>query len=101
MREACLHRTPAPAVVADVVDSCGWPNARERWGWLDHGTLSRLAIKGRRAAGREKAVGNLHVGQGHIYLNRAWDGLMADRLDLPAAAEALGLSAATLTRGNA
>nr|USU31528.1 hypothetical protein NG677_19735 [Methylobacterium sp. OTU13CASTA1] len=100
MNEAHLHRTPAPAVVADVVDSCGWDMARERWGWLDHGTLSRLAKKGRRAAGRETPSGN-HRNSAHRYLNKGWDGLLADRLDVPAAAEVLGLSASTLTRGNA
>lgn len=101
MNVADLHVDPDPRAVADLIDSGGMVFARERWGWLDQTTLSRMARAGRQATGRKIPTGNLHDSEGHIYLNKAWDGLMADRLGVPAAAEALGLSAATITRGNA
>lgn len=101
MTEAELHVRPDPRKVADLVDSSCFDNARECWGWLSDATLRSLAEEGRRLAGRDRPRGTLHGAGGRDLLNSGWDGHRPIRMSRPAAAAALGLSASTITAGNA
>lgn len=101
MTEADLRERPDPRKVADLVDSDGMCRARERWGWLTDASLHILAAEGRRIAGRDRPRGKLHGAGGKDLVHKGWDGYSPDRLTVPAAAAALGLSEATITRGNA
>lgn len=96
-----LYVMPAPETVAALVDSHGRHAAVERWGWLDASTLWKLTAEGRRRAGRARTSGVLHcLGAGHELMSRGWDGpeSAALRMTTDAAADALGVSAASLSR---
>ncbi|QEE39824.1 MULTISPECIES: hypothetical protein [unclassified Methylobacterium] len=96
-----LHVTPSAAKVADLVDSGGWSFAVERWGWMSPDRLRQLANEGRRAAGRVRS--SVRTNGSHNLVNIRWDGAEISMavLPVPVAAAALGLTAATVTRGTA
>lgn len=100
-----LHVTPTADKVADLVDSGGWSFAFERWGWMSPDRLSQLANEGRRHAGRVRSP--MPSSGSHNLVSIRWDGpegLMAVLpvpVPVPVAAAALGLTASTITLGNA
>ena len=101
MTDADLHVRPDPRKVADLVDSSTFATARERWGWLSDQALFALAAEGRRIAGRDRPRGALGVTGPRDLVHAGWDGHLPIRMSRPAAAAALGLSASTITAGNA
>lgn len=101
MTEADLRVRPDPRRVADLIVSSGFDHARERWGSVNAKTLCALAREGRRLAGLERPRGTLHGAEGEDLVHRGWDGHRPARMSGRDAAAALGLSASTITRGNA